>query len=142
MPTEQELIAQRLEKRQRLLALGDPYPPRVQRTHTTVEVASTLLYFTGSPDWDRTCHAGMPLICNRNTQEALVFLGWARDRAELKVSMESSKWLVEFDQYIEDLNILSDALKVEPDRLQRLLESVSRRQVMANRYDAWVQDRS
>ncbi len=42
MPTEQELIAQRLEKRQRLLALGDPYPPRVQRTHTTAEAIAAL----------------------------------------------------------------------------------------------------
>jgi len=35
MPSEQELIAQRLDKRERLLALGDAYPARVTRTHTT-----------------------------------------------------------------------------------------------------------
>ncbi|MEI6136648.1 MAG: lysine--tRNA ligase [Chloroflexota bacterium] len=34
MPSEQELIALRLEKRERLLAKGDAYPARVTRTHT------------------------------------------------------------------------------------------------------------
>ena len=33
MPTEEELFAQRLDKRGRLRALGDPYPARVERTH-------------------------------------------------------------------------------------------------------------
>ncbi|PKN81055.1 MAG: lysine--tRNA ligase [Chloroflexi bacterium HGW-Chloroflexi-9] len=37
MPSEHELIQQRLEKRERLLRLADPYPARVQRTHTALE---------------------------------------------------------------------------------------------------------
>jgi lysyl-tRNA synthetase class 2 len=38
MPGEDELIAQRLEKLQRIRARGaDPYPPRVARTHTAEE---------------------------------------------------------------------------------------------------------
>ncbi len=35
MPSEQELIAQRLDKRERLLAKGGAYPARVTRTHTS-----------------------------------------------------------------------------------------------------------
>jgi len=36
MPGEDELIAQRMEKLERMRARGiDPYPPRVERTHTT-----------------------------------------------------------------------------------------------------------
>ena len=35
MPTEEELFAQRLDKRARLRAEGDPYPARVERTHET-----------------------------------------------------------------------------------------------------------
>ncbi|MEI7926819.1 MAG: hypothetical protein WCI61_11625, partial [Chloroflexota bacterium] len=41
MPSEQELIAQRLDKRERLLAQGDAYPARVARTHTTAEAVAT-----------------------------------------------------------------------------------------------------
>ena len=37
MPSEQELIAQRLDKRERLLAKGGAYPARVTRTHTTAQ---------------------------------------------------------------------------------------------------------
>jgi len=37
MPSEHELIQQRIEKRERLLRLADPYPARVQRTHTALE---------------------------------------------------------------------------------------------------------
>ena len=33
MPTEEELFAQRLDKRARLRATGDPYPARLDRTH-------------------------------------------------------------------------------------------------------------
>lgn len=33
MPTEEELFAQRLDKRARLRAAGDPYPARLERTH-------------------------------------------------------------------------------------------------------------
>ena len=42
MPSEEELIAQRLEKRTRLRALGDPYPARTGRTHTTAEAVAAL----------------------------------------------------------------------------------------------------
>ncbi|MDA0270585.1 MAG: lysine--tRNA ligase [Chloroflexi bacterium] len=35
MPSEQEMIQQRLDKRARLLQAADPYPARVRRTHTT-----------------------------------------------------------------------------------------------------------
>ncbi len=42
MPTEEELFAQRLDKRARLLAQGDPYPARVERTH---EAADALALF-------------------------------------------------------------------------------------------------
>lgn len=42
MPSEEELIAQRLEKRTRLLSLGDPYPARTGRTHTTFEAVGAL----------------------------------------------------------------------------------------------------
>jgi len=51
MPTEAELIALRLEKRQQLLAVADPYPARVQRTHTAVE-AVTAFEEAGEPDPD------------------------------------------------------------------------------------------
>ncbi|MPZ98996.1 MAG: lysine--tRNA ligase [Dehalococcoidia bacterium] len=37
MPTEAELYAQRLEKRERLLQRADAYPARVRRTHTAAE---------------------------------------------------------------------------------------------------------
>ena len=33
MPSEEELFALRLEKRERLLAQGDPYPAKIERTH-------------------------------------------------------------------------------------------------------------
>ena len=40
MPGEEELIAQRREKLERIRARGvDPYPPRVSRTHSTAEAA-------------------------------------------------------------------------------------------------------
>ena len=37
MPTEEELFAQRLDKRGRLRAVGDPYPARVERTHEAAQ---------------------------------------------------------------------------------------------------------
>jgi lysyl-tRNA synthetase, class II len=40
MPTERELFSQRLEKRDRLLAQGDPYPARVARTHSAAEAVA------------------------------------------------------------------------------------------------------
>ncbi len=40
MPSEHELIQQRIEKRERLLALGDAYPARVARTHTAAETVA------------------------------------------------------------------------------------------------------
>ncbi len=42
MPSEEELIAQRLEKRERLLATGDPYPARTARTHTAAAAIAEL----------------------------------------------------------------------------------------------------
>jgi lysyl-tRNA synthetase, class II len=42
MPSEEELIAQRLEKRDRLRELGDPYPARTGRTHTAAEAVAVL----------------------------------------------------------------------------------------------------
>ena len=42
MPTEEELFAQRLDKRARLRASDDPYPARVERTH---EVHAAVLAF-------------------------------------------------------------------------------------------------
>ncbi|MSQ31147.1 MAG: lysine--tRNA ligase [Dehalococcoidia bacterium] len=62
MPTEQELIAQRLEKRERLLApdstgrVGDPYPPRVTRTHTAAAAVAAL---EAAPD--AAIEAGLPV---------------------------------------------------------------------------------
>lgn len=41
MPTEEELLAQRLAKRDDLLRVGNPYPATIQRTHTATEAAST-----------------------------------------------------------------------------------------------------
>lgn len=43
MPSERELIEQRIAKREQLLALGDPYPARVQRTHTAAEAAQAFI---------------------------------------------------------------------------------------------------
>ncbi|MBM3140480.1 MAG: lysine--tRNA ligase [Chloroflexi bacterium] len=40
MPSEAELLAQRLEKRERLLALADPYPATVRRTHSAAAAAA------------------------------------------------------------------------------------------------------
>jgi lysyl-tRNA synthetase class 2 len=42
MPSEEELIAQRLEKRERLLAGGDAYPARSARTHTAAAAVAEL----------------------------------------------------------------------------------------------------
>ncbi|MEX2446460.1 MAG: lysine--tRNA ligase, partial [Dehalococcoidia bacterium] len=42
MPSEQELIAQRLEKRERLLAKATAYPARVRRTHTAAQAVEAL----------------------------------------------------------------------------------------------------
>ena len=53
MPSEQELIAQRLDKRKRLLAQGDAYPARVIRTHTAaqaVEVYQAFEALHGGPE--------------------------------------------------------------------------------------------
>lgn len=49
MPSEAELIAQRLEKRARLLAQVDPYPARVQRTHTAAGAVAAFAA-AGEPD--------------------------------------------------------------------------------------------
>lgn len=43
MPSERELFEQRLAKRERLLALGDAYPARVSRTHTSAEALQAFL---------------------------------------------------------------------------------------------------
>jgi lysyl-tRNA synthetase, class II len=40
MPTEEELFAQRLDKRARLLAQGDPYPAHIERTHEAAGAAA------------------------------------------------------------------------------------------------------
>ena len=40
MPTEDDLFAQRLDKRARLLAQGDPYPARVERTHEAADAVT------------------------------------------------------------------------------------------------------
>jgi len=45
MPSEQELIAQRLDKRERLLAKGDAYPARVTRTHSAAQAAEAFAAF-------------------------------------------------------------------------------------------------
>lgn len=51
MPTEAELIALRLEKREQLLRAADPYPARVERTHTAAE-ALAAFEAAGEPDPD------------------------------------------------------------------------------------------
>ena len=51
MPTEAELIAQRLEKRKLLLRDVDPYPARVERTHTAAEAVAAFEE-AGEPDPD------------------------------------------------------------------------------------------
>ncbi|MEX2372388.1 MAG: lysine--tRNA ligase, partial [Dehalococcoidia bacterium] len=43
MPSEDELIEQRLAKRERLLASADVYPARVVRTHTAAAAAEAFL---------------------------------------------------------------------------------------------------
>ena len=45
MPSEQELIAQRLDKRARLLAKGDAYPARVTRSHSTAQAVEAFAAF-------------------------------------------------------------------------------------------------
>ena len=42
MPSEQELIELRLQKRAELLARSDPYPATVRRSHTTAQAAALL----------------------------------------------------------------------------------------------------
>jgi lysyl-tRNA synthetase class 2 len=42
MPTEEELFAQRLGKREQLRAAGNPYPTTVQRTHSAADAVSAL----------------------------------------------------------------------------------------------------
>ena len=49
MPSEAELIALRLEKREQLLAAADPYPARVHRTHTAA-AALAAFEIAGEPD--------------------------------------------------------------------------------------------
>ncbi len=49
MPTEAELIALRMEKRQALLREADPYPARVERTHTAA-AAVAAFEDAGEPD--------------------------------------------------------------------------------------------
>ena len=51
MPTEAELIALRLEKREQLLAVADPYPARVERTHTAADAVAAF-EAAGEPDPD------------------------------------------------------------------------------------------
>ncbi len=53
MPTEAELITLRSEKRDQLLRKADPYPSRVERTHTTAE-AIAAFQAAGEPDPDET----------------------------------------------------------------------------------------
>jgi len=43
MPSERELLQQRLDKRARLARTGDPYPARVRRTHTAAEAAAAFV---------------------------------------------------------------------------------------------------
>ena len=49
MPSEQELIAQRLDKRERLLAKGGAYPARVTRTHTAARAVEAFVA-AGEPE--------------------------------------------------------------------------------------------
>ncbi|MDA0353796.1 MAG: lysine--tRNA ligase [Chloroflexi bacterium] len=51
MPTEAEMIALRLEKREQLLRAADPYPARVVRTHTSA-AAVAAFEDAGEPDPD------------------------------------------------------------------------------------------
>ncbi len=43
MPSERELFEQRVAKREQLLLGGDPYPARVQRTHTSAQAVQAFL---------------------------------------------------------------------------------------------------
>jgi lysyl-tRNA synthetase class 2 len=52
MPTEEELFAQRLDKRARLLAQGDPYPARVERTHEALDAIALFEEAEGEGDED------------------------------------------------------------------------------------------
>jgi lysyl-tRNA synthetase class 2 len=53
MPGEDELIAQRMEKLQRIRARGvDPYPPRVTRTHTAEQAVAAF------EEWERAGASG------------------------------------------------------------------------------------
>ena len=49
MPSEQELIAQRLEKRERLLAKGGAYPARVTRSHTAAQAIEAFSVSEAAP---------------------------------------------------------------------------------------------
>ncbi|RLT40029.1 MAG: lysine--tRNA ligase [Chloroflexi bacterium] len=62
MPSEQELIAQRLDKRERLLAQGDAYPARVTRSHTTAQAVAVYEAFEvthGGPEGAAAALAAM-----------------------------------------------------------------------------------
>ncbi|MEZ4552850.1 MAG: lysine--tRNA ligase [Dehalococcoidia bacterium] len=54
MPTEEELLAQRLAKREELVRAGNPYPAVTSRTHPAATAVQTFEAFeaSGSPDQD------------------------------------------------------------------------------------------
>ncbi len=66
MPSERELFAQRLDKRERLLALTDPYPARVTRTHTSAE-AIAAFEDAGEPE-----HEIEVSVCGRVTAQRVM----------------------------------------------------------------------
>src|SRR5690606_14406139 len=66
MPSERELFAQRLEKRERLLALADPYPARVRRTHTSA-AAIAAFETAGEPE-----HTIEVTVCGRVTAQRVM----------------------------------------------------------------------
>ena len=102
----------------------------------SVEVASALLYFTGNSDWAWDSRPGGPLIYSRRTEEALGLLGWSHGFGNSEAELNPGQWLQGYDRYLEDLDNLSRAVEVDPDQLQRMLESVDLRQFMKSRFDA------
>ena len=72
MPTEAELIALRREKREQLLREGDPYPARVERTHTAA-AAVAAFEEAGEPDpeTDATAAIGVTVVGRVTAQRVM-----------------------------------------------------------------------
>jgi lysyl-tRNA synthetase class 2 len=68
MPSEEELFAQRIEKREHLLTRGDPYPARLERTHDAV--AAVALFDAAEADGEE--QAGPVSVVGRLTAQRVM----------------------------------------------------------------------